>query len=126
MSKKRVFLTIITLMLVAAFALPTIGQSAPAVAQDDCPYNEAPMLALAMRQARRNNATVAVMDPRPVFLPFAFEHLPADLDEVNGCLGAVVKAAIDPAAPEKQDETGRKFYAALPEIEQMTRLQQEK
>ena len=88
--------------------------------------NEAPMLALAMRQARRNNATVAVMDPRPVFLPFAFEYLPADLDEVNGCLGAVVKAAIDPAAPEKQDETGRKFYAALPEIEQMTRLQQEK
>jgi NADH-quinone oxidoreductase subunit G len=88
--------------------------------------NEAPMLALAMRQARRNNATVAVMDPRPVFLPFAFEHLPADLDEVNGCLGAVVKAAIDPAASEKQEETARKFYAALPEIEQMTRLQQEK
>lgn len=88
--------------------------------------NEAPMLALAMRQARRNNATVAVMDPRPVFLPFAFEHLPADLDEVNGCLGAVVKAAIDPAAPEKQEETARKFHAALPEIEQMTRLQQEK
>jgi NADH-quinone oxidoreductase subunit G len=88
--------------------------------------NEAPMLALAMRQARRNNATVAVMDPRPVSLPFAFEHLPAKLDELNDYLGAVVKAAIDPAAMEKQEESGRKFYAALPEIAQVTQLQQEK
>jgi NADH-quinone oxidoreductase subunit G len=84
------------------------------------------MLALAMRQARRNNATVAVMDPRPVSLPFAFEHLPAKLDELNDYLGAVVKAAIDPAAMEKQEESGRKFYAALPEIAQVTQLQQEK
>jgi len=84
--------------------------------------NEAPMLSLAMRQAQRNSATVAVIDPRPVFLPFEFAHLPANLDELNGCLAAVVKAAIDPAALE---ETGRKFYAALPEIEQVTQLQHE-
>jgi NADH-quinone oxidoreductase subunit G len=88
--------------------------------------NEAPMLALAMRQAQRNNATVAVIDPRPVFLPFAFEHMPAKLDELNGYLAAVAKAAIDPAALEEQEETTRKFYAALPEIEQVTRSQQEK
>jgi len=88
--------------------------------------NEAPMLALAMRQARRNDATVAVIDPRPVFLPFEFEHLPAKLDEINGYLGALVKAAIDPAALEEQGASGRKFYAALPEIEQVTRSQQGK
>ena len=39
------------------------------------PVNEAPMLALALRQAWRQGATVAVLDPRPVFLPFEFEHL---------------------------------------------------
>jgi NADH-quinone oxidoreductase subunit G len=88
--------------------------------------NEAPMLALAMRQARRNNATVAVIDPRPLCLPFAFVHLAANLDELNGYLGAVVKAAIDPAVLGKQEETGRNFYESLPEIEQVTRMQQEK
>jgi len=39
------------------------------------PVNEAPMLALALRQAQRQGATIAVCDPRPVALPFAFEHL---------------------------------------------------
>jgi NADH-quinone oxidoreductase subunit G len=88
--------------------------------------NEAPMLAPAMRQARRNSATIAVIDPRPVFLPFAFEHLPAKLEELDGYLAAVIKAAIDPAALEEQEETTRKFFAALPEIEPVTRLQPEK
>jgi len=88
--------------------------------------NEAPMLALAMRQARRNKATVAVIDPRPVFLPFDFEHLPAKLDELNGCLAAALKAAIDPAALEEREEASRNFHAALPEIEQMARLDREK
>jgi NADH-quinone oxidoreductase subunit G len=43
------------------------------------PVNEAPMLALAMRQAQRKGATVAVFDPRPIFLPFEFKHLPSAL-----------------------------------------------
>jgi NADH-quinone oxidoreductase subunit G len=88
--------------------------------------NEAPMLALAMRQARRNNATVAVIDPRPIFLPLEFEHLPARLDEVNSCLGALIKAAIDPVALEEQEAAGRKFYADLPQIEKMIPSQQNK
>ena len=88
--------------------------------------NEAPMLALAMRQARRNNATVAVIDPRPIFLPFEFEHLPARLDEVNGCLGALIKAAIDPVALEEQEAAGRKFYVDLPQIEKVIPSQQNK
>ncbi len=47
------------------------------------PVNEAPMLALALRQAWLKGGAVAVLDPRPVFLPFEFEHLPlapGDLD----------------------------------------------
>ena len=88
--------------------------------------NEAPMLALAMRQARRNNTTIAVIDPRPISLPFAFEHLPAKLDDLNDYLGAMVKAAIDPAALGEQEKSGRKFYTALPEIEQVTVLEKEK
>jgi NADH-quinone oxidoreductase subunit G len=88
--------------------------------------NEAPMLALAMRQARRNDATVAVIDPRPVFLPFEFEHLSAKLDEVNGCLGVLIKTAIDPGALENMEGSGRNFHAALTGIEQVTRSQQEK
>ncbi len=41
------------------------------------PINEAPMLALAMRQAQRNGAKIVVMDPRPISLPLDFKHLPA-------------------------------------------------
>jgi NADH-quinone oxidoreductase subunit G len=40
------------------------------------PVHEAPLLALALRQAQRNGAHVAVVDPRPVELPLAFAHLP--------------------------------------------------
>ena len=88
--------------------------------------SEAPMLALAMRQARKNDATVAVIDPRPVFLPFESEHLPAKPDEINGYLGAVVKAAIDPDALKEQEASSRKFYAALPEMGQVPRSHQGK
>jgi NADH-quinone oxidoreductase subunit G len=57
------------------------------------PVNEAPMLALAMRQAFRHGATLAVIDPRPVCLPLEFHHLavaPADLDP---CFSLLIKAS---------------------------------
>jgi NADH-quinone oxidoreductase subunit G len=47
------------------------------------PVNEAPMLAMAMRQAQRKGANVALVDPRPVGLPFDFYHLPV----VPGAMG---------------------------------------
>jgi len=40
------------------------------------PLHEAPMLVLALRQAQRKGADIVVADPRPVDLPFDFEHLP--------------------------------------------------
>jgi NADH-quinone oxidoreductase subunit G len=58
------------------------------------PLNEAAMSALAIRQAARREAAVAVIDPRPVSLPFRFEHIPAAPDHVETCLGMLVKTAL--------------------------------
>ncbi len=55
------------------------------------PINEAPMLALAMRQAYRTEATVAVIDPRPLSLPFPFAHLAVPTWEMNRCLQLLLK-----------------------------------
>lgn len=61
------------------------------------PVNEAPMLALAMRQARRREASVTVVDPRPVSLPFAFEHIAMHPDDIDGFLDALTGLVRDPA-----------------------------
>ncbi len=74
------------------------------------PVNEAPMLALAMRQAFRNEATIAVIDPRPVFLPFEFEHLPVAPDDLEPCLNALIKGAVERSAAEKAGEAALRFY----------------
>ena len=78
------------------------------------PVNEAPMLALAMRQAFRNDAAIAVMDPRPVFLPFEFEHLPVAPGDLEPCLNALMKGAIDRSAVEKMGKEALQFYDATP------------
>lgn len=54
------------------------------------PLNEAPMAALAMRQAARAGAEILVLDPRPVSLPMDFQHFPVMPSEI----GAVFEAAI--------------------------------
>jgi NADH-quinone oxidoreductase subunit G len=78
------------------------------------PVNEAPMLALAMRQAFRNDAAIAVMDPRPVFLPFEFEHLPVAPGDLEPCLNTIMKGAIDRSAAEKMGKEALQFYDATP------------
>ncbi len=78
------------------------------------PVNEAPMLALAMRQAFRNEATIAVLDPRPVFLPFEFEHLPVAPDNLELCLSALVKGAVDHSAVEKVGKEASRFFDEIP------------
>ncbi|MGD9016740.1 MAG: NADH-quinone oxidoreductase subunit NuoG [Desulfobacterales bacterium] len=76
------------------------------------PLNEAPMLALQMRQARRRGARIFVLDPRPIALPFGFNHLPIPPAQLMPVVGALVKAAVDPnAAP--QALPGRDRYDAL-------------
>ncbi len=42
------------------------------------PINEAPMLAMALRQAQRNGAQIEVFDPRPISMPLEFRHWPVD------------------------------------------------
>ncbi len=79
------------------------------------PVNEAPMLALALRQARRRGATVTVLDPRPVFLPFEFEHLAVPPGLLDSALGALVKEALSAEAAPGLQEPARKFYEALPD-----------
>ena len=78
------------------------------------PVNEAPMLALALRQAQRRGAKVVVLDPRPVFLPFEFEHLPVPPGQLDAALGALVKGALSAEAAAGLIEPARSFYDALP------------
>jgi NADH-quinone oxidoreductase subunit G len=78
------------------------------------PVNEAPMLALVLRQAWRQGAKVAVLDPRPVFLPFEFEALAVSPGQLDTALGALVKGALSPEAAAGLIDPARDFYDALP------------
>ncbi len=57
------------------------------------PVNEAPMLALMMRQAALKGARIAVIDPRPVKLPFDFTHIPARPEEFAEKLTGILNEA---------------------------------
>lgn len=50
------------------------------------PIHEAPMLALALRQAWKRGAWVGVLDPRAVELPFPFHRLTANFEEILGLM----------------------------------------
>jgi NADH-quinone oxidoreductase subunit G len=75
------------------------------------------MLALAMRQAQRKGAKVVVIDPRPIALPFEFQHLPVGPDQVNLCLGSIIKAAVDKEMAKKLGQAAVEFYQGLPALE---------
>ncbi len=55
------------------------------------PLAEGPMLALAIRQAVRNGGKVVVIDPRPVELPCAANHLPLSPERLSEALVALGK-----------------------------------
>ncbi|MBW2479576.1 MAG: NADH-quinone oxidoreductase subunit NuoG [Deltaproteobacteria bacterium] len=101
---------------------PELALSLREIENSDCillmgadPINEAPMLALALRQAHRNGATVVVLDPRPVSLPLDFIHLPVALNELGFYAGLLVKAAVDQAAAAALGEPAAQFFAAAPD-----------
>jgi NADH-quinone oxidoreductase subunit G len=78
------------------------------------PVNEAPSLALSLRQAVRNGAVVAVLDPRPVSLPFAFDNLPVPARNLESVLGALIRNGL--AHPEEPLSTQlAAFWRGLPE-----------
>ena len=78
------------------------------------PVNEAPMLALAMRQAYRRGAPVVLIDPRPLSLPFAFEHLAVSPGNLEACLSTVVRKAVSRDAAGRLGAAVLEFYDALP------------
>jgi NADH-quinone oxidoreductase subunit G len=87
------------------------------------PVNEAPMLALALRQAWRQGGRVAVLDPRPVFLPFDFSHLslaPGELDAALAELAAALSRgeALNDGRPETGD--GEKPRSPVPRPRSVT------
>jgi NADH-quinone oxidoreductase subunit G len=84
--KKRVLSAVSQLDMRVAVSLRQIEDADFILAVGVDPINEAPMLALAMRQAHRREAMVAVIDPRPVVLPFPFEHLPVPTRDMERCI----------------------------------------
>ncbi len=54
------------------------------------PLNEAPMLALALRQVQRRGGRVTVIDPRGVRLPFDYDHWAVSPDTIGPLLRALV------------------------------------
>jgi NADH-quinone oxidoreductase subunit G len=78
------------------------------------PVNEAPMLTMAMRQAFRKGAKVVVADPRPIDLPFEFDHLPMPPQDVDLTMSLLVKGAIRRSAAESLGPEALRFYDALP------------
>lgn len=73
------------------------------------PLNEAPMLALSLRQAQRRGAHVTVVDPRDIRLPLPFDHLsvhPARLITAMEHLTREVQ-------PGRGDQTAPELQAAI-------------
>ena len=64
------------------------------------PIQEAPMLALAVRQAQRSGAKVAVLDPRPVSLPFEYDYWPMTTDNLNLALQELMQSVLSENAAE--------------------------
>jgi NADH-quinone oxidoreductase subunit G len=72
------------------------------------------MLALALRQAWRRGATVAVIDPRLVFLPFEFQHLAVSPGGIDSCLNLLSRDALSPVAAEgRLEPEAAQFYRLL-------------
>jgi NADH-quinone oxidoreductase subunit G len=77
------------------------------------PVNEAPMAALAMRQAHRKGAHVAVLDPRPVSLPFDFSHLAVTPEALELCAGSIVRSALNERPLKGRAAESAGFFESL-------------
>ncbi len=89
------------------------------------PVNEAPMLALALRQANRNGAAVVVLDPRPVGLPFEFQHFPEKASDLGDCLAWIIKGCGDRESAASLGGAAVDFFAALPDEDSIPKARRE-
>ena len=84
-----------------AVSLSEIASAADVLVIGADPLNEAPMLALSLRQVIRGGGRVTVLDPRGVNLPFDVEHWavhPAALEAVLESLKRQIQASDAPVA----------------------------
>ncbi|MDR3566964.1 MAG: NADH-quinone oxidoreductase subunit NuoG [Syntrophobacteraceae bacterium] len=79
------------------------------------PLNEAPMCALAIRQAARKNAPIVTIDSRPLFLPCEFTHFPVAPEKIEHYLAMLVWKAVEKVAenPGKDAEMFCRQLGAL-------------
>jgi len=97
-----------------AAGLPDLEQADFLVAVGADPLRESPMLALAMRQAARRGAKILVLDPRPVELPFAFEHLPVGIDDLAPAFAVLARSTVGASETEGLASEEKAFFDALP------------
>ncbi|MEJ2023510.1 MAG: NADH-quinone oxidoreductase subunit NuoG [Deltaproteobacteria bacterium] len=90
------------------------------------PLNEAPMLALAMRQAWRNNADIVLAHPGPVSLPFDFFHMPVIPPDIDYFAGLLVKEALKKESGDFRDDRAVKFYNSLSDKFNTSQVRKEK
>ncbi|MFP5259492.1 MAG: 2Fe-2S iron-sulfur cluster-binding protein [Acidobacteriota bacterium] len=88
-----------TLNPARARSLAEVGQADAVLVLGVSPLYDAPMLALALRQAAQAGAKIFLADPRPVRLPLPFAHLPAAPRDLPAVLAV---AAGDPEAAPTQ------------------------
>jgi NADH-quinone oxidoreductase subunit G len=100
-----------------AVSLQEVSQSDFILVVGCDPINEAPMLALTLRQAQREGARIIVLDPRPVNLPFEFQHIALHLEEINLCLGTLAKRLVDRKKVEDLGPDALGYFDAIPDEE---------
>ncbi|MGE0087418.1 MAG: NADH-quinone oxidoreductase subunit NuoG [Desulfococcaceae bacterium] len=77
------------------------------------PLNDAPMLTLTLRQAQKSGATVLILDPRPISLPFDFIHIPVKQECLPFFMGELIRKGVDSKLAE--NEKALAFYNAIPD-----------
>ena len=77
------------------------------------PLNEAPMLALSLRQAQRQGARITVIDPRSVEMPFDFEHLALHPDQWDGLIQRMMLDIYTPERAATLGQNSQTYFAAL-------------
>jgi NADH-quinone oxidoreductase subunit G len=96
-----------------AFSLRDLEHADYILAVGIDPINEAPMLAVAMRQAQRRGAKVLLLDPRPIHLPFNFDHLPVVPQVLDLYLALLVKETVDPDTVKTFGPHIKEFFNAI-------------
>jgi len=97
-----------------AVSLHDIGKSDFILIAGVDPLNDAPMLTLTLRQAQKSGATVLILDPRPISMPFDFIHIPVKPEHMPFYLGELIRKRVDSKLAE--NEKALAFYNAIPDF----------